>query len=93
MYRFRLISAAMTYGLEVSIDNHQLHVIATDGSHVTKTTVDSLIVFSGERYDFWVNASDIRDLGRYWIRVKSLERKQNGKVGGLSWRTQQGEGV
>ena len=35
--------------LMVSIDNHKLHVIATDLSDVTMVTVDFLIIAPGER--------------------------------------------
>ena len=42
--------------------------------------VDSLVVSSGERYDFWIEADNPGDLGKYWIRAETLEVAQNGKV-------------
>ena len=42
--------------------------------------VDSLVVSSGERYDFWIEADDSEELGKYWIRAETLEVAQNGKV-------------
>ena len=42
--------------------------------------VDSLVVSSGERYDFWIEADNLGDLGKYWIRAETLEVAQNGKV-------------
>ena len=42
--------------------------------------VDSLVVSSGERYDFWIEAENPGDLGKYWIRAETLEVAQNGKV-------------
>ncbi len=72
-YRFRLISAAMVYPFRVSIDHHVLHVIGSDGSDVTTTPVESIVIQSGERYDFWIEARDSTLDGKYWIRVETLE--------------------
>ena len=35
---------------------------------------------SGERYDFWIEADDPEDLGKYWIKAETLEVAQDGKV-------------
>lgn len=79
-YKMRIISAAMTFGMRVSVDGHTLHVIATDGVDVEPTEVESLVVFSGERYDVWFEATDPLGNGNYWIRATTLERTQNGMV-------------
>ena len=79
-YRFRLICSSMTFAFRVSIDNHMLNIIATDGYDVTTKQVESVIVFSGERYDFWIDADDPLENGTYWIRAETLERAQNGQV-------------
>ncbi|CAH1796369.1 unnamed protein product [Owenia fusiformis] len=78
--RFRLINAAMYYAFRVSIDYHQLHVISTDGNHVITTTVQSVIVYGGERYDFWINATDPLGVGNYWVRFETLERYVQNKT-------------
>ena len=72
-YRFRVINAAHTTTFSVSIDLHKLHVISTDGSDVTTTPVDSIVIGGGERYDFWIDAVDPTGSGSYWIRVDTLE--------------------
>ena len=53
-YRFRVIGAQNHFAYRLSIQNHDLHVIATDGNgaFITPITVDYLVVHSGERYDF-----------------------------------------
>nr|XP_006812258.1 PREDICTED: laccase-like [Saccoglossus kowalevskii] len=70
-YRFRLISAAMMYPFRFSIDGHELHVFATDGNLIKTTTVDALIINSGERFDFYIETS--APVTNYWIRAETLE--------------------
>ena len=38
-YRFRVIAASMTFVFKIFIDNHKLHVIATDGCDIIDTVV------------------------------------------------------
>ena len=52
VYRFRLIGAQSLFAYRVSIDEHKLKVIATDGSFVQPVFVDYIIIHSGKRYDF-----------------------------------------
>ena len=73
-YRFRVISTSMAFTFRLSIDNHDLHIIASDGGDVITTKVESVMVASGERYDFWIDASDPIGNGSYWIRAETLER-------------------
>ena len=79
-YRFRLISAAIAYPFRVSIDRHLLHVISTDGNDVVTTPVESIMIQSGERYDFWIDARDPTLSGNYWIRVETPEHFHHEKV-------------
>lgn len=70
-YRFRTINSGfLNCPLEISIDNHTLVVIASDGHYFEPITVDSLVTYAGERYDFVVAAD--QPIGNYWIRVKGL---------------------
>ena len=68
-YRFRVISAAVERkcALKVSVDQHDLKIIATDGASIKPFTAKSFIIFNAERYDF-VLAAD-REPSNYWIRV------------------------
>eukprot|EP00057_Strongylocentrotus_purpuratus_P031127 XP_783673.3 PREDICTED: laccase-4-like [Strongylocentrotus purpuratus] len=68
-YRFRLISTA-TGGeaFRVSVDNHTLTIIASDGAYVQPVEVDTLVIYGGERYDVVLNASQT-DGGNYWMKI------------------------
>ncbi|CAF0713230.1 unnamed protein product [Brachionus calyciflorus] len=68
-YRFRLINAGILYcPIEFSIDYHNLTIIASDGKPLEPYTVESLIIYAGERYDFIINA--FRKPSNYWIKAK-----------------------
>ena len=54
-YRFRLIGAQSIFAYRVSVDEHKLIVIATDGAFLEPMEVDYIIIHSGERYDFLLN--------------------------------------
>lgn len=70
-YRFRTINAGfLNCPLEISIDNHTLLVIASDGHYIEPVEVDSLVSYAGERFDFIVNAN--QSIENYWIRIKGL---------------------
>jgi len=78
-YRFRMINAGILYcPIEVSIDGHNMTVIASDGSDVEPYEVESVIIMAGERYDFVVDAK--REVGNYWLRAKGFADCGNFKV-------------
>ncbi|ELU06335.1 hypothetical protein CAPTEDRAFT_204209 [Capitella teleta] len=85
-YRFRLISASMTFSLRVSIDHHVLHVVSTEAEDLEELVVESLVVHPGERYDFWINAEDPLGSGLYWIRAENLEDVLDAEVGNRAER-------
>ena len=69
-YRFRLIHAGIQFcAMSISIENHNLTVIGSDGSPLEPVEVDSFLVFPGERYDFVVNAN-ANQLRDYWIKIR-----------------------
>ncbi|XP_019647142.1 PREDICTED: laccase-1-like [Branchiostoma belcheri] len=70
-YRFRVISAAMIYAYRVSIDQHELTMIATDGNRISRQPAESFIINTGERYDFYITAN--QPVRNYWIRAETLE--------------------
>ena len=77
-YRFRLIGAQSIFAYRVSVDEHKLIVIATDGALVQPMEVDYIIIHSGERYDFLLKTktrSEIDNLNRenFMIRADTLE--------------------
>ncbi|XP_066915217.1 uncharacterized protein [Clytia hemisphaerica] len=74
-YRFRVIGAGSLYPLRISIDNHVLRIIASDGYDFQEFEAESFVINPGERYDFILDAN--QPYGNYWIRAVSLE--ENGK--------------
>ncbi|XP_059140776.1 uncharacterized protein LOC131928705 [Physella acuta] len=73
-YRFRVIGATNNYPLILSIDQHTLEVVASDGYPIHPQLVDSFIINPGERYDFVIK-TDQANLKNYWIRVQTLQKK------------------
>ncbi|XP_050391228.2 uncharacterized protein LOC126810253 isoform X2 [Patella vulgata] len=70
-YRFRIVSNAIfNCPLQISIDDHPIIIIASDGNPFEPIVVDSFNIFAGERYDFVLNAN--KDVGNYWFRVRGL---------------------
>lgn len=70
-YRFRVIGHGTIYPLRISVDNHNISVIASDGYDVTPTPCESFIINPGERFDFVVKAD--QDVSNYWVRALSME--------------------
>ncbi|KAJ8951038.1 hypothetical protein NQ314_007738 [Rhamnusium bicolor] len=70
-YRFRMINSfASVCPAQLTIQGHDLTLIATDGEPVHPVKVNTIISFSGERYDFVINAD--QDPGAYWIQLRGL---------------------
>ncbi|XP_021372443.1 L-ascorbate oxidase-like isoform X2 [Mizuhopecten yessoensis] len=69
-YRFRVISATMVYPLQVSVDQHELEVVAVDGNAIVGVRGDAVIINGGERFDMLVRTD--QPIGSYWIRVSTL---------------------
>ncbi|XP_014787383.1 uncharacterized protein LOC106881494 isoform X1 [Octopus bimaculoides] len=74
-YRFRVIAAGILYPFEVSVDGHQMVVVAADGHELKPSPVDYFILSPGERFDFILKANN--DVGNYWIRGKTLQIHKN----------------
>ena len=70
-YRFRVVGAQRTFAYKLEFVGHKLMVVATDGHFIRPVEVDYLIIHSGERYDFILNATQSPD--NYLIRAKTLE--------------------
>ncbi|XP_041471333.1 laccase-1-like [Lytechinus variegatus] len=71
-YRFRLIStASSSEAFTVSVENHTLTIIASDGAYVQPQEVDALVIYEGERYDVVLNASQ-RNGFNYWMKFQEL---------------------
>lgn len=87
VHRFRLINANFfDCPFEVTVDNHKLTVISSDGQDVQPVEVDSIVSNSGERFDFLINANQA--VNTYWIRVKGTllcERLQTYQLATLTY--------
>lgn len=75
-YRFRVINAgSFRCPIQLSIEDHDLLLIASDARPFEPFRVPSFIMFSGERYDFVLQTkteTDIKDGGQYLIRAVGL---------------------
>ncbi|KAK0094187.1 hypothetical protein PV326_011621 [Microctonus aethiopoides] len=70
-YRFRLINAGfLNCPIEISIDNHTMQVISTDGNSIEPVNVKYLVTYAGERFDFVVEMN--QEIDNYWIRFRGL---------------------
>ena len=79
-YRFRVIQATGNHcPTELSIDGHELIVIASDGFPVEPFTVGTLGMTSAERYDFVLNAD--KNPGNYRIHVRGMSDPCDGIFG------------
>ena len=78
-YLFRVIGANAGLPLEIQIGGHKMKVVASDGNKLKTDNldnVDSLIVNSGERYDFVIDTTNFDTKQNYFIVVKTLETKK-----------------
>ncbi|XP_063393914.1 uncharacterized protein LOC134679036 [Cydia fagiglandana] len=70
-YRFRVINAEfLNCPIEMSVDGHNITVIASDGYDLEPITATSLVTYAGERYDFILEANN--EIDNYWIRFRGL---------------------
>ena len=55
----------------MSIDEHNITVISSDGEDLQPVETVSLVSLAGERFDFVVEANNEK-IDNYWIRFKGL---------------------
>ncbi|KAL9090642.1 MAG: hypothetical protein Q9159_001889 [Coniocarpon cinnabarinum] len=67
VHRMRLINTGVDAQLRVSIDGHNMTVIAADFVPITPITADSVLLGNGQRYDVLINATETS--GNYWMRA------------------------
>ncbi|XP_066596752.1 uncharacterized protein [Prorops nasuta] len=69
-YRFRLINSIGTScEARITFEGHPLTMIASDGDDFDPITVDSIVFYSGERFDVILHANQTPKT--YWIHVMS----------------------
>ncbi|KAM0737216.1 L-ascorbate oxidase [Formica fusca] len=70
-YRFRLINAEfLNCPIEISVDNHTLYVISSDGRDIEPIQAESLVSYAGERFDFIIEMN--QPVNNYWMRFRGL---------------------
>jgi iron transport multicopper oxidase len=67
-YRLRIINMACQPAYTFSIDRHDLTIIEADGQLHKPYTVDSVTLYSGQRYSAILTAN--QTVGNYWIRAQ-----------------------
>ncbi|SPP77695.1 laccase [Drosophila guanche] len=68
-YRFRVIfNGVSNCPISLSIDNHDLVVIASDGNDIEPVQVQKIMLHGAERFDFVLHAN--QEVANYWIRIK-----------------------
>ncbi|KAL5515569.1 hypothetical protein EMCRGX_G000754 [Ephydatia muelleri] len=68
-----MIGAQSLFVYHVSISEHKLTIIATDGYLVKPVGVDYIIIHSGEHYDFALKPTEVGIKRNYLIRAETLE--------------------
>ncbi|KAL3853268.1 hypothetical protein ACJMK2_016823 [Sinanodonta woodiana] len=74
-YRFRVIGSGALYPFRISVDEHNLTIVAADGFDLDSVVVESFIIYPGERFDFILHAD--KPVSNYWIRGITLEVGKN----------------
>ncbi|XP_068159348.1 uncharacterized protein Mco4 [Drosophila tropicalis] len=68
-YRFRTIfNGVSNCPISLSIDGHDLEVIASDGNDIEPVVVQKIMFHGAERFDFVLHAN--QEVENYWIRIK-----------------------
>ncbi|XP_017770698.1 PREDICTED: laccase-1-like [Nicrophorus vespilloides] len=75
-YRFRFVNGGFRVcPIKITIDNHNMTVISSDGYDTTPYTVQTLYINNGERFDIVVTAN--QDGGTFWMRFLGLMDCEN----------------
>ncbi|KAG6897166.1 hypothetical protein C0992_003672 [Termitomyces sp. T32_za158] len=66
-YRFRIINQSARNVFTMSVDEHDLTIIETDGTPTTPMTVNEIQMLAGQRYSVVLNAN--QPVANYWINA------------------------
>lgn len=66
-----MINVGTIFPFRISIDEHDLIVVASDGYDMKPRKVESLVINPGERFDFLLEANHA--VNNYWLRANSME--------------------
>ena len=85
-YRFRVANTGGEHGFVVSVDDHKLFVVGSDGDDYLPIEVDFIALFPGESIDFELETTESSDL--FWLRAntprkgKGLNPEDDGVIKG-----------
>lgn len=67
--RLRFISATAHPMYRISLDNHPLEIVETDGTAVYGPTIHEMSIAPGERYSAIINTSEGKEGDAFWLRT------------------------
>eukprot|EP00656_Telonema_subtile_P018246 TRINITY_DN19840_c0_g1_i2.p1 TRINITY_DN19840_c0_g1~~TRINITY_DN19840_c0_g1_i2.p1 ORF type:complete len:666 (-),score=126.12 TRINITY_DN19840_c0_g1_i2:189-2186(-) len=72
---FRVVASQEGKALRLSVDSHQMQVLASDGHPIEPVSVQSVIIFPGETFDVQVSptAGVSTTSKNFWVRADTLE--------------------
>ncbi|OWF48324.1 Laccase-4 [Mizuhopecten yessoensis] len=73
-YRFRVINVGAMHSFRISVDDHDITLIASDGKDFNPVNAESFIFSPGERFDFILTAN--QSIDNYWIRAVTFDDKE-----------------
>ena len=77
--RFRVAHTGVSLPYELTVDDHALTVVATDGYDIKPLKVDIVLVHPGETVDFEITANQTS--GKYWVRATTtMAGRKGGKL-------------
>nr|CAD2177528.1 unnamed protein product [Meloidogyne enterolobii] len=78
----RLVNAGISQGVFVWIEDHDFWIVAADGSYIKPIKVDSLLMFSGERYDIIIKglANPKRKIYRIIFELMEQMKEMEGGI-------------
>lgn len=81
LLRLRVLNASVSRFYRLALEEHPLHIIATDGGALSTThTVDELVMAPGERRDILIHGT--REPGAYRLMNLPYDRGSMGMMGG-----------
>ncbi|CAJ0936453.1 unnamed protein product, partial [Mesorhabditis belari] len=69
----RIVNGGLAQELMISIEDHNLTIVAADGNEVVPITVDKLIIFPGERYDILVKGLRNPSRKNYYVIAETVQ--------------------
>ena len=68
-YRFRVVHTGAEYILELTVDQHLLRILSSDGVDIKPVVAHTVYISPGESFDFEVIAN--QSPGKYWFRART----------------------